>query len=101
MGRCRILHGPMGIDYARYSKQEDSKFLSWFNFSIPFYIVAFFLIELAGIYLVSTIPLEGEVSEVSITLGLVKLMGVFGLIFVVVTQTMILTASPKKIKPHT
>lgn len=48
---------------------------------------------LAGIYLVSTIPLEGELSEVSITLGLVKLMGVFGLILVVITQTRINTAN--------
>lgn len=81
------------FDYARYGKQEDSKFLSWFNFGIPFYLVAFFLSGLAAIYLVSTIPLEGELSEVSITLGLVKLMGVFGLVFVVITQTRINTAN--------
>lgn len=81
------------FDYARYGKQEDSKFLSWFNFGIPFYLVAFFLSGLVGIYLVSTIPLEGELSEVSITLGLVKVMGVFGLIFVVISQTRINTAN--------
>ncbi|WP_227681400.1 purine-cytosine permease family protein [Psychrobacter sp. SCQQ22] len=81
------------FDYARYGKTEDSKYLSWFSFGITFYLVAFFLSGLAGIYLVSTIPLEGELSEVSITLGLVKLMGVFGLIFVVITQTRINTAN--------
>ncbi len=81
------------FDYARYGKQEDSQYLSWFNFGIPFYLVAFFLSGLAGIYLVSTIPMEGELSEVSITLSLVKLMGVFGLIFVVITQTRINTAN--------
>lgn len=41
----------------------------------------------------STIPLESELSEVSITLGLVKVMGVFGLIFVVISQTRINTAN--------
>ena len=81
------------FDYARFGKKEDSKYHALFNFGIPFYMLAFFLSGLAGIYLVNTIPHEGEVSEVSIAFGLIELMGIFGLLFVWITQTRINTAN--------
>ena len=81
------------FDYARFGKKEDSKYHALFNFGIPFYMLAFFLSGLAGIYLVNTIPHEGDVSEVSIAFGLIELMGIFGLLFVWITQTRINTAN--------
>ena len=81
------------FDYARFGKKTDSKYHALFNFGIPFYMLAFFLSGLAGIYLVNTIPHEGEVSEVSIAFGLIELMGIFGLLFVWITQTRINTAN--------
>ena len=81
------------FDYARFGKKEDSKYHAPFNFGIPFYMLAFFLSGLAGIYLVNTIPHEGDVSEVSIAFGLIELMGIFGLLFVWITQTRINTAN--------
>ena len=81
------------FDYARFGKKTDSKYHALFNFGIPFYILAFFLSGLAGIYLVNTIPHEGDVSEVSIAFGLIELMGIFGLLFVWITQTRINTAN--------
>lgn len=81
------------FDYARFGKKEDAKYHALFNFGIPFYLLAFFLSGLAGIYLVNTIPHEGDISEVSIAFGLIELMGLFGLFFVWITQTRINTAN--------
>ena len=81
------------FDYARFGKKEDAGYHALFNFGIPFYLLAFLFSGLAGIYLVSIIPHEGDLSEVSIAFGLIELMGVFGLIFVWVTQTRINTAN--------
>ncbi len=39
------------FDYARFGKKTDSKYHALFNFGIPFYMLAFFLSGLAGIYL--------------------------------------------------
>lgn len=81
------------FDYARFGRREDTKYHSRFNFGMPFYLVTFLLNGLAGIYLVSTIPGDGPLSEVSVVLALLKLMGLGGLFFVWVTQTRINTAN--------
>jgi hypothetical protein len=46
-----------------------------------------------GIFLVQTIPHQGELSEVSVVLALVALMGLAGVAFIWVTQTRINTAN--------
>lgn len=81
------------FDYARFGKEEDSDYHARFNFGMPFYIVAFLLNGIAGIYLASSIPLDGAPSEVSVVLAILKLMGLGGLFFVWVTQTRINTAN--------
>ncbi len=81
------------FDFARFGKKEDTRYHALFNFGMPFYLLAFFLSGLAGIYLVSIIPSKGELSEVSIAFGLIELMGLFGLFFVWLTQTRINTAN--------
>ncbi|MDO4694820.1 MAG: allantoin permease [Eikenella sp.] len=81
------------FDYARFGKKEDVKYHTLFNFGAPFYLVAFVLSGLAGIYLVSIIPHGEELSEVTIAFSLIELMGIFGLIFVWITQTRINTAN--------
>ncbi|TGV09316.1 allantoin permease [Alcaligenaceae bacterium 429] len=81
------------FDYARYGKKEDSRFHARVNFGMPFYFVAFFLSGLAGIFLVASVPLDGGLSEVSVLLALLKMMGVLGLLFVWATQTRINTAN--------
>ncbi|PRG34517.1 purine-cytosine permease family protein [Burkholderia multivorans] len=73
------------FDYARYHGR--------FNFGMPFYLVTFLLNGAAGIYLVGTIPGLGTLSEVSVVLALLKLMGLWGLLFVWVTQSRINTAN--------
>ncbi len=81
------------FDYARFGKKEDADYHSKFNFGIPFYLLAFLLNGLAGIYLVSIIPHQGEIGEVTIAISLIELMGILGLLFVWITQTRINTAN--------
>lgn len=80
-------------DYARFGKQEDSRYHARFNFGMPFYAVAFLLNGLVGIFLAATIPTEGGLSEVSVVLAIIKLMGLAGLLFVWISQTRINTGN--------
>lgn len=80
-------------DYARFGKKEDTKYHSSFNFGIPFYLCTYLLNGVIGIYLVATIPSEAALSEISIVLALIKLMGFMGLVFIWISQTRINTAN--------
>ncbi|MFC5737147.1 purine-cytosine permease family protein [Sinirhodobacter huangdaonensis] len=80
-------------DYARFGKTEDAGFHAGFTFGAPFYAVAFLLNGLAGIFLAASLPTGGAVSEVSVVLALIKLMGLAGLGFVWISQTRINTAN--------
>ncbi|MCO6058442.1 allantoin permease [Pseudomonas sp. MOB-449] len=80
-------------DYARFGKQEDSRYHARINFGIPFYAVAFLLNGLVGIFLAATIPTEGGLSEVSVVLAIIQLMGLGGLLFVWISQTRINTGN--------
>ncbi|WP_439861807.1 purine-cytosine permease family protein [Pseudomonas sp. MBLB4136] len=80
-------------DYARFGRQEDASFHAKVNFGLPFYIFTFLVNGLVGIFLAATIPTQGGLSEVSVVLAIVELMGIWGLIFVWVSQTRINTAN--------
>jgi purine-cytosine permease-like protein len=81
------------FDYARFGREEDIRYHSLFNFGTPFYLMALIVNGLFGIFLVGTVPMDGALSEVSVLLALLKLMGIAGLLFVWVTQTRINTAN--------
>lgn len=81
------------FDYARFGKKQDSKYHSRYNFGMPFYLITFLINGVVGIYLVASIPQDGELSEVSVVLSIIKLLGIWGLFFVWVTQTRINTAN--------
>lgn len=81
------------FDFARFGKKEDARYHGVFNFGLPFWAMTFVVNGVIGIYLVSTIPGDGAPSEVSVVLALLKLMGLWGLGFLVVTQTRINTAN--------
>ena len=81
------------FDYARFGKTEDAGYHGRWNFGMPFYAVTFLLNGAAGIYLVSSIPHEGALNEVSVVLAILQLMGLWGLLFVWATQTRINTAN--------
>lgn len=80
-------------DYARFGKSEDREFHARINFGAPFYLVAFLLNGLIGIFLAASLPTDGGVTEVSVVLALIKLMGFAGLAFVWISQTRINTAN--------
>lgn len=80
-------------DYARLGRQEDADYHARINFGLPFYLFTFVLNGVAGIFLAASIPTEGPVTEVSVVLALLKLMGFWGLAFVWVSQTRINTAN--------
>ncbi|WP_018152338.1 purine-cytosine permease family protein [Leeia oryzae] len=80
-------------DYARFGKREDADYHARLNFGMPFYVFTFVLNGAAGIFLATSIPHIGAVTEVSVVLGLLKLMGFAGLLFVWVSQTRINTAN--------
>jgi hypothetical protein len=81
------------FDYARFGKEEDAGYHGRWNFGMPFYAVTFLLNGAAGIYLVSSIPHEGALNEVSVVMAILQLMGLWGLLFVWATQTRINTAN--------
>lgn len=80
-------------DYARFGRAEDADFHARVNFGAPFYLVAFLLNGLVGIFLAASLPTEGGVTEVSVVFALIQLMGFAGLAFVWVSQTRINTAN--------
>ncbi len=80
-------------DYARFGREEDSNFHARVNFGMPFYLFTFMVNGVVGIFLAATIPTEGGLSEVSVVLAILKLMGIWGLLFVWVSQTRINTAN--------
>ncbi|WP_255854353.1 purine-cytosine permease family protein [Marinobacterium rhizophilum] len=80
-------------DYARFGHQGDADYHAKVNFGMPFYLFTFLVNGLVGIFLVATIPTEGGLSEVSVVLAIIQLMGIWGLLFVWVSQTRINTAN--------
>ncbi|WP_244507305.1 purine-cytosine permease family protein [Paracoccus sanguinis] len=80
-------------DYARFGRDEDREYHAKVNFGAPFYLVAFLLNGLVGIFLAASLPTEGGVTEVSVVLALIQLMGFAGLAFVWISQTRINTAN--------
>ncbi|WP_199054749.1 cytosine permease [Aquitalea sp. ASV15] len=80
-------------DYARFGREEDSQYHARLTFGLPFYVFTFVINGAIGIFLANSIPGNGSLSEVSVVLALLKLMGFVGLAFVWVSQTRINTAN--------
>jgi hypothetical protein len=80
------------MDYAALGKRKDTKFHQRFTFGWLFYVLAYGFAALVGIFLTFTIP-GIEASETGLAGGLVSLMGVFGLIVIIASQTRINTAN--------
>lgn len=80
-------------DYARFGRKEDAQYHGRFNFGLPFYTFTFLINGLVGIFLAGTIPTPGGLTEVSVVMAIIELMGVWGLIFVWVSQTRINSAN--------
>lgn len=81
------------IDFARFGRKQDETFHGVVTFGPVFYVGAFLVNGLAGIFLVDNIVTDGPLSESSVVTGIVDLMGLFGVLFILVTQTRINTAN--------
>lgn len=81
------------FDYARLGKVEDTEYHATINFGWPFYLFTFLINGTAGIFLAGTMGAHGGVSEISVVFSLLELMGIFGLLFIWVSQTRINTAN--------
>jgi purine-cytosine permease-like protein len=84
----------MSWDFARLGKVEDTKFHSTVTFGPVFMLMTLTVNGLIGIFLMNTVLDEGTaLSEVSAMQAIVNLMGVWGLIWVTLTQIKINTAN--------
>ncbi|WP_236794713.1 cytosine permease [Amycolatopsis sp. GM8] len=81
------------VDFARLGKTEHARFNGAVTFGPVFYTFAILANGLVGIFLTSTLPSSGTVSEASLVVGIVNLMGISGLIFIFATQTKINSAN--------
>lgn len=80
------------MDYASLGKKADMKFHRTVTFGWVFYVFAYGVNALVGIFLTFTI--DGlEASETGIAGGLVSMMGLWGLLLIWVSQTRINTAN--------
>lgn len=83
------------MDFARLGRREDKTFNGWVTFGPVFYLGTFLFSGLVGIYLANTVPLEGATGfgEAGAAVALVKLMGIFGVLLILITQTRINSAN--------
>lgn len=81
----------MTWDVARFGRKEDTAFNGNFTFGIPFYVITLLVNGAVGIFIANTIPIEGQLSETSAIIGIVALMGPFGVLLVWASQTRINT----------
>lgn len=81
----------MTWDVARFGRKQDAPFNGSFTFGIPFYVITLLINGAVGIFIAQTIPIEGELSETSAIIGIVALMGPFGVLLVWASQTRINT----------
>ena len=91
MGACALFMA--ATDFARFGREEDMEYHSKFNFGFPFWLMTIVVNGAAGIYLVATIPTGAQISEISVVFALLALMGIWGFVFIWITQTRINSAS--------
>jgi purine-cytosine permease-like protein len=81
------------FDFARLGKVEEARSNGFWLFGPPYWLATLFVNGVVGIFLAQAIPTEGGVSEASVVIGIVQLMGWAGLIFVLATQIKINSAN--------
>jgi purine-cytosine permease-like protein len=81
------------LDFARFGRTADTGYLGLFAFGLPFYVVAFLVNSLVGIFLAAEASLANVSETVVMDVCLAVLGGPPGLFFVWATQTRINTAN--------
>lgn len=81
------------MDYASLGKKADMKFHRTVTFGWVFYLLAYGVNAIVGIFLVYTIEGGIDATETGVAGGLVGMMGLWGLLLIWVSQTRINTAN--------
>lgn len=82
------------FDYSRFGRVEDREYHARWNFGWTFNFFTFFVNGLAAIFILGSLTSSSKsVSELTVVFDLLGLMGIFGLIFVWISQTRINTAN--------
>jgi len=81
------------LDFARFGRTSDHGYLGLFAFGLPFYLVAFLVNAVVGIFLAAEASLANVSETVVMDVCLAVLGGPVGLFFVWATQTRINTAN--------
>lgn len=77
------------IDFGRFGKREDLKFNQNVTFGWVFYFLLIIVNGLIGMYLGQTVIPDAGASEANVVLGIIAVLGLFGLIYFVATQVRI------------
>ncbi len=81
------------FDFARFGAKNDSEFHAKISFGTPFYLMAFLVNGLVGIFLITSGKLA-TISETGVVDQLILVLGeVLGLLFILITQTRINSAN--------
>ena len=80
------------VDFAALGRAEDVKYHRRWTFGFPFWVPTVLFNSLIGMFLAFSVP-GTELSEAGIAGGLIKMMGLLGLLLVFVSQTRVNTAN--------
>lgn len=83
----------MAWDFARFGKPADAVFNGRVTFGTPFYVMTLFVNAVVGMFLAHTIDIEGPLNEESAILGIIAMMGFWGLLWVLISQTRVNTGN--------
>lgn len=81
----------MAVDLGRFGKIEDEKFHRQVTFGWVFSILLFLVNGVAGIFLVQSVIPNEPAAETGVVTAILTSLGVFGLIFIAISQTRINT----------
>ncbi|MEO9327028.1 purine-cytosine permease family protein [Gordonia aurantiaca] len=82
---------PTTVDFARFAKKEDERFHENVTFGWVFYAVLFIINGVAGIFLVQVALPNEPASEIGVVQAVLASAGLFGLLFIVISQTRVNT----------
>ncbi|MHC3003313.1 purine-cytosine permease family protein [Gordonia metallireducens] len=82
---------PTTVDFARFAKKEDERFHENVTFGWVFYAVLFIINGVAGIFLVQVALPTEPASEIGVVQAVLMSAGLFGLLFIVISQTRVNT----------
>lgn len=89
-----FLNMPATLEFSRFGRREDSRWHQTVTFGWVFNVIFFLVNGMAGAYLVQTvIPTHHVTDSVGVVTAIISTLGVWGVLFVLITQIRIQTAN--------